>query len=197
MKSNLTIKNKCEILGKLKNGESISDLAKEYNVNRTTIYRIKINIDEIEEFASNRHAPLKKFKRIRAITVPNVDRALYSWFLNQRLNHNIVTNEVLRLKAIELHKTLDVDVPFKASSGFIEKFKKRNGIRLLQVSGEKLSSNESEIPNFIETFVEKVRQLELTSEQIYITDETCFRAFEKWKSAAKSYTFARQCNVSF
>ena len=47
MKSNLTMKNKCEILGKLKNGESISDLAKEYNVNRTTIYRIKINIDEI------------------------------------------------------------------------------------------------------------------------------------------------------
>ena len=169
----LNMKDKCDILRKLENEDmSIKQLAQEYNVNRTTIHRIKVKKEQIEEFTLKHHGSLKIRKRIKVVKVPNIDKALYLWFLNQRSKKNIVTNEILRMKALEFHKTLDVEVPFEASSGFIEKFKNRYGIRLLRIFGERISANDSDVPKFISEFLTKVREVELKPQQIYNADET-------------------------
>lgn len=54
----------------------------------------------------------------------------------------------------------------------MDKYKKRFGIRLLTISGEKLSSNESAVQPFIQHFKDKVEELGLLPDQIYNADES-------------------------
>ncbi|KAJ8885055.1 hypothetical protein PR048_011251 [Dryococelus australis] len=61
-------------------------------------------------------------------------------------------------------------VSFKASNGMLRNFKARNGIRELDLSGEKLSADPKAVENFIEKF-----QIEAESydpELLYNADET-------------------------
>lgn len=61
----------------------------------------------------------------------------------------------------------------KASNGWIEKVKKRQGIRYLAVTGELLSSCEaSEVDNFVEKLKNYIAQENLSPCQIYNCDET-------------------------
>lgn len=61
---------------------------------------------------------------------------------------------------------------FNASNGWLDNFKQRYGIRLLRITGEKLSCDVSQIGPFFEKFYAKVREMELTPEQIYNADES-------------------------
>jgi len=130
MKINLTIADKCKILNELDYGEKVKDICAHYNVNQTTIYRIKNLKERILKFAFSSHVKQEKRKRMRNLSYLKVDQALYAWFINERLNKNIITNEILRIKELEFHSILDSNTQFQGSSDFIEKFKRRHGIRL-------------------------------------------------------------------
>ena len=92
--------------------------------------------------------------------------------MNERLNNNVITDEILEMQVAKFHESLNSGISFKSSYGWVQKFKKRHGIRLLKICGEKLSSNTSDIPNFLDTFKSEVAKLDLNSEQIYNADET-------------------------
>lgn len=95
------------------------------------------------------------------------------WFTNERLNHTIVTNEILKIKAVEFQKEFHIsEETFKASLGWVEKWKKRHGIRLLKICGEKLSANELAVPQFKQDFINKINENNLRPEQIYNADES-------------------------
>jgi len=117
MKINLTIADKCKILNELDYDEKVKDICAHHNVNHTTIYRIKNQKERILKFAFSSHVKQEKRKRIRNLSYPKVDQALYAWFINERLNTNIITNEILRIKALEFHSLLDSNTQFQGSSG--------------------------------------------------------------------------------
>jgi hypothetical protein len=71
-----------------------------------------------------------------------------------------------------MNKKLDGDPNFKASIGWLDKFKCRHGIRKLDISGEKLSANSAVIAEYTVQFKEKVTKLNLVREQVYNCDET-------------------------
>jgi hypothetical protein len=56
--------------------------------------------------------------------------------------NNTISNEMIQLKAQELAKMLNPDVPFVASYGWLQKFKKRHGIRHFKMCGGKLSAKD-------------------------------------------------------
>jgi hypothetical protein len=58
------------------------------------------------------------------------------------------------------------------SQGWLHRFKLRNGIRKLFVSGEKLSVNSDAAGKFVEEFTKLISDENLTAEQIYNADET-------------------------
>ena len=62
--------------------------------------------------------------------------------------------------------------PFKASSGWLEKFKNRHGIRNLSIQGEKLSVAEETVEPFLHKLHKMIEEKGLTPEQIYNADET-------------------------
>lgn len=74
---------------------------------------------------------------------PELEEALYTWFLQQRNNHIPISSEILKAKAKSFYVKMTGKDDFSASSGWLDKFKLRHGIRYLKICGEKVSSDES------------------------------------------------------
>ena len=151
-RNKLNFQQKIEIINLLQNGGKSKDICTKYHINKSTVSRIKLSKEKVEEFAQNSIIPLQKIKKCSTVGFPATEKALYDWFINQRRNNNIVTNAILQSKAIQFHAQLYSKIPFEASLGWIQNFKKRHCIRSLKICGEKLSSNDSAILPFIEKF---------------------------------------------
>lgn len=83
-----------------------------------------------------------------------------------------ISGEILCEKAKYFYKEITKNDDFKASHGWLQKFKQRYGIRQLTISGEMLSSNfEAAVP-FKEKFRRKIQEMGLSREQIYNADES-------------------------
>jgi Tc5 transposase DNA-binding domain len=61
---------------------------------------------------------------------------------------------------------------FQASAGWLQKFKKRFGIRQLTVCGESLSSDLDAVVPFIEKLRKIIQERNLTPDQVYNADES-------------------------
>ncbi|XP_030766438.1 jerky protein homolog [Sitophilus oryzae] len=103
--------------------------------------------------------------------LPELEIRLYRWFLAQRERNMPVSGDLIRQKALSLSVSLSV-AGFKASDGWLQHFKQRHGVRLLKISGEKLSSQ----PELIDPFKARLRRViqehNLNEHQLYNADET-------------------------
>lgn len=69
-------------------------------------------------------------KRCTGIENTELDQNLYKWFLEQKNTGQLVTGVMIQKKALEINKMLNGTNNFKASKGFLDKFKKRYNIIL-------------------------------------------------------------------
>ncbi|XP_039968733.1 jerky protein homolog-like [Bactrocera tryoni] len=102
-----------------------------------------------------------------------MEKALHRWFIKMRNKNWPVSALMLKEKAkVLLAQVNENESNFNASDGWLQGFKKRYGIRLLQISGEKLSS----LPQFVDPYKEKLKakmaELELCNDQLYNADES-------------------------
>lgn len=82
-------------------------------------------------------------KRCTGVESSDLDQMLYEWY-HQETNMGIrVTGPMLRKKALELNKILNGPESFKASTGFLNKFKERHDI-ILSVHREKNTDEEKD-----------------------------------------------------
>ncbi|XP_022823355.1 jerky protein homolog-like [Spodoptera litura] len=168
----LSLVKKMEILRKLDSGENQMKLAGEYGVGRATIYDIKKNREKIENFANTADAGTSSRQTVKIGEYPVMEDALYTWFLQERARHTPLTGDIIRQKALTFYEKIYKNANFKASDGWFQNFKSRYGIRLLTITGEKLSSDTSAVAPFVEKFKKKVDDLGLTPDQVYNADES-------------------------
>jgi len=62
-----------------------------------------------------------------------LDEAVYLWFKQQRTQGIPISGNILKEKALLLSQKLNENESFSASQGWLEKFKKRHGIRQLAI----------------------------------------------------------------
>lgn len=79
---------------------------------------------------------------------------------------------MLREKAKSFYSQTHGDSNFKASSGWLDNFKRRYGIRQLSITGEKLSSDMGAVEPFKKCLQNKIKELQLSLDQIYNADES-------------------------
>ncbi|XP_015187494.1 PREDICTED: jerky protein homolog-like [Polistes dominula] len=168
----LDLKDKMDILKKLDSGENMCKLAKEYGVGRATIHDLKKKKQKIVDHVKTMESGPGKRKTLRVGDCPMMENALYMWFMQRRSKHTPISGEILKAKAIEFYTKITNKDDFRASDGWLDKFKKRFGIRLLTISSEKLSNDESAVQLFIQHFKDKVEELGLLPDQIYNADES-------------------------
>jgi|AKYZ01.1.fsa_nt_gi Tc5 transposase DNA-binding domain./DDE superfamily endonuclease./CENP-B N-terminal DNA-binding domain. len=168
----LTLVEKSEIIKKLNKGEKINDLASFYGVGRATIYDIKKNRDKIEAFMHNLDSKRSDRKVIKTGEYPLIEDALYTWFLQERSKHTPISGELIKEKARFFYKEIMKKDDFRASSGWLDKFKKRFAIRLLTTTGEKLSCDFDAVDPYKQKFKKTLEELDLCPDQVYNADES-------------------------
>lgn len=169
----LSIQDKSEILIKLSTGSSAKVLSQQYGVYKSTIYRIKKNESAVKKFVSKCESGPGKRMTIKTAEYPRMEKALYSWFLKMRSKHVPVSTDLIREKAKSIHnKIKEGSGLFNASKGWVQKFKKRHGIRRLKIVGEKVSSRNELVEPFLKELESKIKEKDLCFEQIYNADET-------------------------
>ena len=109
-----------------------SAIAKQFNVPASTLSTWLKNADSIKE-SYLKFGPKRKNAKIG--TFDDVENAILKWFSNVRDQNVPVSGPILLAKAAEFARKLNIE-NFKASSGWLERFKERNGITFKKVCGE-------------------------------------------------------------
>lgn len=169
----LTLKEKSEILEHLGKGASVTNLANKFGMKKSTICAIKKNKNAIIKCVNNTFIGPGKRKTVRPSEYPKMENALYRWFLKMRDKKIPVSGLMLKEKAKDLHNKIKENcLEFNASDGWLQNFKKRHGVRLLQISGEKLSSQPQLVDPFKMKLKTKIEELGLVNDQLYNADES-------------------------
>lgn len=102
----------------------------------------------------------------------NTSEALFMWFSQQRSKGMPISGPMLQEKAIYFCQKMKEDDNFSASTGWLNRWKKRYGVRQMTICGEKLSAD-FEAANEFRTELNNLMVNEnLTEEQLYNCDET-------------------------
>lgn len=114
----------------------------------------------------------KRRKTMKPAANLDLDNALYQWFVQSRTSGIPLSGPLVSAKAIELNQKLGGDSNFKASIGWLDKFKKRHGIRQLTVVGEKLSCDDGDIADYRKKLMDEIESQGFTPDQVFNADET-------------------------
>lgn len=174
-RNSITIEQQKQIVDMIDANIKYKEIEKVTGVKKTTIGAIKKRRNKlVNVIALDDAADLKSRKRLRPVTHPRVDRAVYLWFLQQRDAHVPVSNEVLKEKALFFHSKMctEAGCPFVAGNSWVTSFKSRHGLRNLKITGEKLSGDLAAIEPFKAKLIDNINDLNITLEQIYNADET-------------------------
>ncbi|XP_023228602.1 jerky protein homolog-like [Centruroides sculpturatus] len=190
----LSLKDKLDIINALKRGESGRSLSDKYGVGTSTISDIKKQSEKIMKFTNclmseDGTSDRKVMKKSRN---EEVEECLFMWFIQRRSCGQPISGPLLCEKAIFFNTRLNGDPTFKASSGWLEKFKRRHGIRELEVHGEKLSADIPSANTFIDTLKEFVEKEGFDEEFIYNADETGLN----WKQLPNKSLASRRENTA-
>lgn len=102
-----------------------------------------------------------------------LDTALYLWFVQKRSEGIPMSGPIIAEKALFFNAKLNGDPELKASSGWLDNFKSRHGVRELNIEGEKLGAASVETVNaFKIKFQKMIGENGFTREQVYNADET-------------------------
>ena len=165
----LTLKEKLEIIGMLDTA-SLSVIAEKYGVGKSTISDIKKNRLKILAFKKEMvdiGLKLKDTKVTKCGNKEKLDKAVYLWFKQKRMEGVPVSGPLLCEKAVQLSKLMFGDAAqFMASDGWKWRFCKRYGIKNLAVHGEKLSGDKVAAKAFVHHFLDVVKNEKLSVHQI-------------------------------
>lgn len=169
----LSLSQKVKIIHALDNGSTVNNLAMEYGVGKQTIRDIKSSRSKILEFVASSDSPsaMKKKKSMKKSTYDDLDKALILWFNQERSSGTPISGTVLAEQAQIFFKELRIEGEFKATNGWLARFKARHGIRVISVQGEKLSCDATAAEEFKTEFRDFMERENLVEEQIYNADE--------------------------
>lgn len=151
-----------------KSKKSQRQLAEQFDVGKTQILKILKDREEIYKSWRENSCNLQMKKKVKT-EAGEIDSIVYDWFCAVRMKKIPVTGPMLQEKAIEVAKTLGSN-GFKASNGWLQKFKNRHEITGKIICGE----SGSVVAETVEQWKEKLAAhcTGYSEEDIYNVDET-------------------------
>ena len=174
----LTIKQKLEIIDKLEKGQSATSLALEYGCGRQTISDFKNNKQKLRDFAQ-RHLPsdirspcsVVKARTMRTAKHEALDAACFKWYNQQKSCGITVRGVDIKDAAKILARDLGIE-DFRASEGWLWRFRRRHALGDRRVSGESASAAQHAVAPFRDLITKLIKDEGLVLSQIYNFDET-------------------------
>jgi hypothetical protein len=83
-----------------------------------------------------------------------------------------LTGLMVMKQARKYHEDLNIEGECEYSEGWLQKFKKRHGVKYLKICGEKASADYEAAETYIDEFAKMISDENLSPKQIYNADET-------------------------
>nr|XP_054296917.1 uncharacterized protein LOC129008559 [Pongo pygmaeus]XP_054296919.1 uncharacterized protein LOC129008559 [Pongo pygmaeus]XP_054296920.1 uncharacterized protein LOC129008559 [Pongo pygmaeus]XP_054296921.1 uncharacterized protein LOC129008559 [Pongo pygmaeus]XP_054296922.1 uncharacterized protein LOC129008559 [Pongo pygmaeus]XP_054296923.1 uncharacterized protein LOC129008559 [Pongo pygmaeus] len=150
----LSIAQKVKLLEKLDSGVSVKHLTEEYGVGMTTIYDLKKQKDKLLKFyaESDEQILMKNRKTLHKAKNEDLDRVLKDWIRQRRSEHMPLNGMLIMKQAKIYHNELKIEGNCEYSTGWLQKFKKRHGIKFLKICGNKASAGHEAAEKFTGKF---------------------------------------------
>lgn len=116
IRKSFTIEEKFAIICRFDGGEKCADLAREFEIPRSTLAGFLKCRDKI----INQFDKCESVKKIRNTGLDDLDDALLLWFKQQRANNIPINGPILQQKANDLGKLLNLK-DFECSSSWIQR----------------------------------------------------------------------------
>lgn len=170
----ISIAYKMEIIRRFDNGEKNKDLAITDGVSHAAISYIIKNKENIQSHFHLLSEQQGNENRTRVDPMDHsiLEKAIFQWFIQKRNLGEPVSGPVLQEKARIFNEHLQGSSTFLASSGWINRFEQRHGIRELTVQGERLSSDVEGSAAFREQFNPLLLREQYDLDNVYNADET-------------------------
>lgn len=122
----LSLSKKVDVIEAIRNGtKKEKDIAIEFGISTSTLSIILKNMDDIMK--RSKSCDNWNIKRKRAAEFPDIEECLVKWFKQCRDSNVSIGGPIIQKKAEFFAKSLGHN-DFKASNGWLEKFKKRHNI---------------------------------------------------------------------
>ncbi|VVC36830.1 DNA binding HTH domain, Psq-type,Homeobox domain-like,HTH CenpB-type DNA-binding domain [Cinara cedri] len=126
-RNTLYVDQKVILIRAVENGETISDVGRRFGFSPSTVSTIWKSKEKILQ-ANTEGSP---YKRIRKPKFEGLDQALITWFHKQQYDNLPISGPILKTTAENLAQQLGI-TDFKASEGWLGKFKHRHNISYKQ-----------------------------------------------------------------
>lgn len=131
----LSFRDKLNVINDIDEGMKQVDAAKKYGLSQSTIATILKKRKQIEgAISSNTVNPQRK--RLKVATNEIIDAAVLKWFQDMRATNVPINGPLLCAQARKFAVMLGNE-SFKASNGWLMRFRDRHGITFQEIHGEK------------------------------------------------------------
>lgn len=164
----LSLEDKLAIVNAVSAGEKRKDVAARFNIPASSLSTILHSKDSIRDAVES--GTSSKKKRLKTSTYADVDKAVFTWFLDTRARNVPISGAILQQKAKDFACILGHD-DFKASNGWLQGFKSRHGVVGRVISGESASADSDASASWV---VEKLPDIlkRYEAADLYNADET-------------------------
>lgn len=132
----VSVHTKLEALKRLDNGEAMKKLAVEYGVGEVTVGDWRRNRQKIEQFCAHHNCvegTSQGRRSMKRAEYEKTSEALFLWFSQQRQKGCPISGPILQEKALFFRNQLkEGEDDFTASVGWLDRWKKRYGVRQLR-----------------------------------------------------------------
>ncbi|CAF4510391.1 unnamed protein product [Rotaria sp. Silwood2] len=143
----LTLEEKITLIKDNQNGHGLSvrELADKYKISKSSAANILRRSEEfLADYSSNCNKGVKR--KLKDENGQKIDELVFEWFTQQRAKQIPISGPILQEKARQVAEQLVyASETFKASNGWLEKFRNRHAISFRTINGESASVNNSTI----------------------------------------------------
>ncbi|CAF3287422.1 unnamed protein product [Rotaria socialis] len=152
VRHDLTLQQKIELINDNRNGNGLSQrtLAVKYNISLGSVSNVlKRKAEYLDGYGANQNHNVKR--KILHVNSRELDEKVYEWFVQQRSKNIPISGPILQEKSREVAESLgDKMDSFKASNGWLEKFRIRHNISFRVISGESLSVDVTIVDDWVQ-----------------------------------------------
>jgi hypothetical protein len=181
----LSVKEKIDIIDESeKSGLSTRKLAEKFKVGKTQVTMLLQNKEEIKKFyrEGGNVEQKRKFPKTEGLAV---DQIVFNWFCKARNKHLPISGPIIQAKALEVAESLGLN-EFKASNGWLERFRQRHDITFKAICGESADVNIEDVKIWKEKLLNILKHY--APKDVFNADETglYYRALPTKTFAVKS-----------
>jgi len=169
----LSLNDKLCVIEKLEKGASVSSICAQYGIAKQTVSDIRKKKDDIRNFVLkfNVEKETSVVKRMRLPLDQSLDDAVYKWICQLRSSGLAVRGVEIQAAADRLAKQLNIN-NFKASSGWLFRFKRRHNLTNKKICGKSLSADNEVIETFRKKLNDILKAKNILPSQLYNYGET-------------------------